>query len=528
MKYEEIELENMTVEDLKYGLGDVMGEYDTLFYCADGKLLKNGMKLLSDESKEECMELSKGIGGIIILYVYHLPKGLFDDWDDDETEGERDDRDHETVEKGRDERETQTGEKGRDERETETVEKVRDEREVDEEENERNVIESDSDRDCSDEEFNEIRKATKAQRKKIAQEEQDFLNEYGDEDEYDEEDSGDETDEDSGEESDINYVMSEEEEEDAFVCYAEPPERKKRDMPPGVFNSKTPAKNIKWKVGMIFVDKKQLKTAVRDNSMASGRPYKYLIDDKRRVQLGCAEGCPFKMWVSYIKECDGWQIKTVVNEHNCVWNYKNKLVTVKYLVDTYGDRIRKNPNWKLGEMQDEFKRVLKVDVCEAKCCRVRQKALSAVEEKMKEHYANMRRFAGELLKSNTNNTVKLMTTRLQEGDEARFQRIYICYDSLSKAWKNECRPVLGLDGCFLKTVCGGQLLSAVGRDGNNCILPVAMAVVESECYDSWKWFLDHLIDDLDLGGGQGKTIISDQQKVIFTTFSFNICVLRTV
>lgn len=74
--------------------------------------------------------------------------------------------------------------------------------------------------------------------------------------------------------------------------------------------------------------------------------------------------------------------------------------------------------------------------------------------------------------------------------------MYICYDSLKKAWKNECRPVLGLDGCFLKTVCGGQLLSAVGRYGNNYIFLVAMAVVESECYDSWKWFLELLIADL--------------------------------
>ncbi|KAK1365690.1 hypothetical protein POM88_041251 [Heracleum sosnowskyi] len=59
--------------------------------------------------------------------------------------------------------------------------------------------------------------------------------------------------------------------------------------------------------------------------------------------------------------------------------------------------IRRNPNWKLVEMQDEFKRVLKVDVCEAKCSRVRQKALSGVENKMKEHYEKVRRFVGEIL-----------------------------------------------------------------------------------------------------------------------------------
>lgn len=240
------------------------------------------------------------------------------------------------------------------------------------------------------------------------------------------------------------------------------------------------------------------------------------------MQVGCVKGCPFKMWASYIEPTKCWQIKTLLNDHNCVWNYNNKLVTVKWLANKYGDKIRKNPNWKLGEMQEEFKKVLKVDVGQWKCCRVRQKALRGVEDKMREHYANVRKFGGEILRSNPNNTVKIRTTRLQEGDEPRFQRMYICYEASKKSWKVGCRPVLGLDGCLLKTVCGGQLLSAIGRDGDNSIMHVAMAVVESENYESWKWFLELLIADLDLGEGTNKTIISDQQKVMLVAF-FNGC-----
>ncbi|KAK1379778.1 hypothetical protein POM88_026522 [Heracleum sosnowskyi] len=99
--------------------------------------------------------------------------------------------------------------------------------------------------------------------------------------------------------------------------------------------------------------KKELNDAVREVSIATGRPLRYSVDDKLRVQVMCAQGCPFKMWVSFMEEFEGWQIKTVNDEHNCIYHFNNKLVTVKYLAEVYGDKIRRNPNWKLIEMQEE-------------------------------------------------------------------------------------------------------------------------------------------------------------------------------
>lgn len=81
------------------------------------------------------------------------------------------------------------------------------------------------------------------------------------------------------------------------------------------------------------------------------------------------------------------------------------------MVEEFGDRIRKNSNWKLNEMQEKFKRELKVDVNETKCCRVRQEALRVVEGTMKEHYGKIRRFGGKILRSNPHNTVKIRISR---------------------------------------------------------------------------------------------------------------------
>ncbi|GJU53283.1 hypothetical protein Tco_1226997 [Tanacetum coccineum] len=63
-------------------------------------------------------------------------------------------------------------------------------------------------------------------------------------------------------------------------------------------------------------------------------------------------------------------------------------------------------------------------------------------------------------------------------------------------------------------VCKGQLLSAVGRDGNNQVYPIAWAVVDVENKENWMWFMQCLIDDLGIAYGEGLTIISDQHKGI--------------
>lgn len=76
-----------------------------------------------------------------------------------------------------------------------------------------------------------------------------------------------------------------------------------------------------------------------------------------------------------------------------------------------------------------------------------------------------------------------------------------------------CRKVFGLDGCFLKGFCGGELLCAVGRDGNNQMYSIAWVVVEVENKDSWSWFLSLLAEDLNINDGYGWTVITDQQKV---------------
>ncbi|KAK2383489.1 hypothetical protein QL285_070935 [Trifolium repens] len=59
---------------------------------------------------------------------------------------------------------------------------------------------------------------------------------------------------------------------------------------------------------------------------------------------------------------------------------------------------------------------------------------------------------------------------------------------------------------------GGQLMAAVGQDGNNQMFPIAYAVVEAETKESWQWFLNLLLEDLNTVQHNQYAFISDQQK----------------
>ncbi|XP_057523892.1 uncharacterized protein LOC130803708 [Amaranthus tricolor] len=102
-----------------------------------------------------------------------------------------------------------------------------------------------------------------------------------------------------------------------------------------------------------------------------------------------------------------------------------------------------------------------------------------------------------------------------------FQRMYICLTACKEGFVAGCRPIIGVDGAHLKGKFPGVLLTAVGKDANNNIFPIAWAVVETENVETWIWFLNLLVEDLRSvtassswvqAEGEAFTFMSDRQK----------------
>ncbi|KAF2325678.1 hypothetical protein GH714_032556 [Hevea brasiliensis] len=105
-------------------------------------------------------------------------------------------------------------------------------------------------------------------------------------------------------------------------------------------------------------------------------------------------------------------------------------------------------------------------------------------------YGRLHDYKSEILRTNPGSTV---TLREEKGE---FAGMYICLSALKEAFKDGCRKLICLDGCWLKGTYGGQLFSAVGIDPNDCMFPLAYVVMRVENKDSWQWFLEELKEDM--------------------------------
>jgi len=229
--------------------------------------------------------------------------------------------------------------------------------------------------------------------------------------------------------------------------------------------------------------------------------------------------CEWEAYCAKIPDEETWQLRKV-SKHNCSREYKIRMMNSKWLGPKLHNRVKENLNLKLKNIIDRAQTKWGINVGPSKAYRARGVAIDMVDGSFREQYTKIYDYCHELLRCNPNSIVRVSTQPFQGTEEAlqtpgaimcpHFQRMYICFKACKDSFF-KCKPIIGLDGCFLKGYYGGQLLSAIGRDPNDQMMPIAFVVVEGETKESWAWFLDLLVKDL---GGvrlcKTYTFISDQ------------------
>ncbi|GJW15785.1 multidrug resistance-associated protein 5, partial [Tanacetum coccineum] len=193
--------------------------------------------------------------------------------------------------------------------------------------------------------------------------------------------------------------------------------------------------------------------------------------------------CPWRCYARWMINEKTFQCISLVDEHTCVRNFNfGALVNYKWIAKIFGDKIRANPDIRLCDIADLVMKKYKCKVSPNQCTNAKKYALTEYEKTIGEHYSMLRSYGKAILDSNLGSTVKLGVTVSPDG------KTY--FDSPNQ----------------------GEILTAIGRDGNNHIYLVAWAVVNVENKENWTWFLELLEQDLGSIRGNGLTLMSDQHK----------------
>nr|KAJ0190181.1 hypothetical protein LSAT_V11C800400300 [Lactuca sativa] len=262
-----------------------------------------------------------------------------------------------------------------------------------------------------------------------------------------------------------------------------------------------------FSVGDKFNSKKELKEAIDLHALESRRNLFFKKNDNVRLRAQCRgvvpvtnkgqvgsqattskrKGkelktqkvtCGWYIHASRSNPESDWFIRTLNQNHTCLQTRKLRACTASLISKKIFDQVEANPDIPLRAIQDHFQKTYQVGVSMDKVFRAKDKARKHITGDYTKQYELLRDYVLELQATNPDTTVKIDVCSEPNPDSPtrQFRRIYVCLGPLKKGFKACLRDLL----------------------------------------ESWKWFLDNLGDDLDLGRNSNFTFISDRQKGLHT------------
>ncbi|KAG8364372.1 hypothetical protein BUALT_Bualt19G0122000 [Buddleja alternifolia] len=280
--------------------------------------------------------------------------------------------------------------------------------------------------------------------------------------------------------------------------------------PSFVWSDDTDMKTFEMIVGLQFPSRKKYREVLRDWAVRKGWDLKFTCNEAAKITAICKHGCDWRIHASPIMKTSTFQLKSLRGGHTCAHRYENKQANYKYLGKRLENIIRDNLVEGLESLKNKIRRDVEVECSMHKVYRAKRYALDLVRGDIKDQYNRLYDYCSTVVKHNPTSNMILQVDR--NLNPPVLQKMYFCVAGMREGFLAGCRPIIGLDWCFLKGLFKGQLLTAIGRDGNDNMFPIAMAYVEIEKEETWKWFLNLLLRDIGFADDKGWAFISDRQK----------------
>ncbi|PIA30014.1 hypothetical protein AQUCO_05700012v1 [Aquilegia coerulea] len=206
-----------------------------------------------------------------------------------------------------------------------------------------------------------------------------------------------------------------------------------------------------------------------------------------------------------------WKISRMNDDHSC-GNFRvggtNPQANSDWVSRVLMRKLRDNPNLKPKALVKMVKEDYETTVSYKVAWFAKEKALMKIRGSYSYSYQLLETYSHELMSVDPDAVTDILT-----GPGDRFECFFWTYGISVRVYKKNLRPVVIVDGTFLKGRYPGTILSAIAVDGNNHVFPLAFAVVMKEKNDSWDWFFTKLRDHV-VGVDHQFILLSDRHKSI--------------
>ncbi|XP_060200939.1 uncharacterized protein LOC132629246 isoform X1 [Lycium barbarum] len=264
---------------------------------------------------------------------------------------------------------------------------------------------------------------------------------------------------------------------------------------------------------MVFDGVTQFRKDLADYAVEYRRQLKVRPNESHRVRAKFKNTkCKWQLTAKLDRDTCDFMVITYHPIHKCIPLNKNKMCNSKLLAMKFKDIIVSQPYIRIWEIQELVRDKLGLYVGKTICYKAKQRIIIENMGDWNMKFSRLCDYADLIKQTNPGSSCSVKIDEATEPGKNLFVYFYVCFQAFTQGWLDGCKKIIRFDGCFLKGVCKGELLVAVGKNENNQMYPIARAVVDPETRHSWNWFIKYLIVDLNLVNGERLTVMTDMQK----------------
>ncbi|XP_070013010.1 uncharacterized protein [Nicotiana sylvestris] len=205
-----------------------------------------------------------------------------------------------------------------------------------------------------------------------------------------------------------------------------------------------------------------------------------------KVKRSSATNCAWSFKSSAVFKANIFKVRSYNNNHTC--GYGERYLTQRQATSGVIASIVKdkyvNPKkvYTGNDIIEDIQKQHGIEVSYMKARRAKEIAMAMIRGSPSDSYKELPKYFYMLEHTNPGTV-----TKLHKSEDGCFLYTYVSLYAFIKGWEH-CRPIMVVDGSFLKAAYKGTILTACTQDGAGKILPLAYAIVDSENNKSWEWF----------------------------------------